>query len=113
MIAFLQDLSSDEVFQAALATAPVGVDDVAETPNELRLFPNPSNGTCNLFFQGRGESEFSLYNVNGALVMNRKVAATTRLHQRIELDTESLVPGMYLVRVTGLNGTSTAKLLVQ
>lgn len=72
----------------------------------LSMYPNPSNNFSNI----RSETplkNISLYSVTGKLVFNQYVDS-----KDYQLDVSSFAKGLYLLKISNLKGSSTAKLVV-
>lgn len=100
VVAFIQNTSTKEVLQAALAPVVVGMEE-NQAGNSLRVFPNPTNGTLNLAFDastGHGNAQIEVFNTLG-----ERVFGTTRAMnggaQRETLDLSSLSNGVYFVNI--------------
>lgn len=100
VVAFVQNVSTKEVVQAALAPVLVGMQE-NEAANTLRVFPNPTNGELNLMFDasmGRGNAQIEVFNTLG----ERVYGVTRALNggaQREVLDLNSLSNGVYFVNI--------------
>ncbi|MCB0767047.1 MAG: Omp28-related outer membrane protein [Flavobacteriales bacterium] len=101
VVAFVQNVSTKEILQAALAPVLVGMEE-NEAGQELRVFPNPTNGALNLMFDasmGSGNASIEVFNTLGERVygINRPLNGGT---QREVLDLSSLNDGVYFVHIT-------------
>lgn len=101
VVAFIQNTSTKEILQAALAPVVVGMEE-NEAGSTLRVFPNPTNGVLNLAFDasmGNGNAQIEVFNTLG-----ERVFGTTRAMnggaQRETLDLSGLTDGVYFVNIT-------------
>lgn len=77
----------------------------------LQIYPNPSKGTVNISsrLQTNGESLFNIYDMNGRLVMSKKID----LNNSAPIDANSLSTGVYVVKITVGDTMYTQKLLME
>ena len=82
-----------------------GVDPGANS--QIRVYPNPvTDGYLNVTSPGNSEKKIEIYNVVGKNVFNQKTSAN-----RIDINT--LKPGVYVLKVTADNRTSSSKLIIK
>lgn len=83
-----------------------------ESPDKLKLFPNPSRGNVSVLGQSISElTSIEVYNILGSRVKN---IATPTINNRFELNLTDLNKGVYLVKLNNKNGNSnTQKLVLQ
>lgn len=62
--------------------------------SDLILFPNPAVETIYINGLNSSHSDLKIYNISGGLVYSQKVNSS-----ELQISVESLVPGLYLVRV--------------
>ncbi|GAA3580182.1 T9SS type A sorting domain-containing protein [Snuella lapsa] len=96
----------------AIATESLGVEGpLPNLKNNLTLFPNPTKDIVNLKFNQISVSTVSItiYNIQGKLAL--KTAGTIQ-NNRTQLNISTLKSGMYFIKVSDGNGTSTRKLIV-
>ncbi|MBL7953028.1 MAG: Omp28-related outer membrane protein [Flavobacteriales bacterium] len=101
VVAFIQNNSTKEIVQAAIAPVAVGMQE-NEAAGNLRVFPNPTNGTVNLAFDASMQSGKATIEVFNAL--GERVFGTTRAlnggAQREALDLSDLNSGVYFVNIS-------------
>lgn len=75
------------------------------------LYPNPTTNT--ITFEANkeltGETVIRIYNSNGALVLGEEFES----QQKMDMDVNTLVPGMYFVDIRNNAGHEMKKLLIQ
>lgn len=101
VVAFIQNVATKEIVQAALAPVIVGMQE-NEAGSTLRVFPNPTNGELNLQFDGaagRGNAQIEVFSTLGERVLGvtRPLSGGT---QREMLDLSNLSNGVYFVNIT-------------
>jgi hypothetical protein len=75
--------------------------------SQIRVYPNPvSDGYLNVTSPGNSEKKIEIYNVVGKNVFNQKTSAN-----RIDINT--LKPGVYVLKVTADNRTTSSKLIIK
>ncbi|NND63887.1 MAG: T9SS type A sorting domain-containing protein, partial [Flavobacteriaceae bacterium] len=82
----------------------LGVND--EDNNRFSMYPNPANNTVNIASTEAGSKLVAVYDVLGKLVINTELNTDT-------LDISRLTSGVYIVKITQGNATSTKKLVVK
>ncbi len=89
-----------------------GIDDVDLTQN-LSISPNPNNGnfTMNLEIPGTASFLYDIVDVNGKVVLSKMEDSSTGLYQK-ELNLESVVPGVYFVRLNIMNQVITQRFII-
>lgn len=73
----------------------VGVNEIEQT---LKVYPNPTSGMLNI--EGEGMTSIEVYNEIGQCVMMKEVNGNA-----VQLNTESLSNGLYIIRVHSADGT--------
>lgn len=74
-----------------------------------RLFPNPANDKVTIQLENGILQEVTIMDMKGSILFTEKNGTTSNL----EVSTNALAKGMYLVKITSENGTAIKKLLVQ
>ena len=69
------------------------------------MYPNPLKGN-NLFIRTQQDSTIKIYNVLGKLILSDTVNSNKN-----KVDVSSLQKGIYLIKVTSGNSTTTKKLI--
>jgi choice-of-anchor B domain-containing protein len=86
--------------------------EISTTPVSLNAFPNPFSSSFYITLHpNRAQTVlYSVYDNEGRLVMNgnENIPSGTTM---LEVPAEALVPGMYVVKVTGENFTGTSRLI--
>ena len=79
-----------------------GAGDEQQHPAGLVTYPNPSNGQFNVSFNCEKEQDciINIYDLSGRMVIEKSISATAG-NNLIEMNSGSLAPGMYLLRLTG------------
>jgi hypothetical protein len=78
----------------------------------FQLFPNPSNGRCNVFLTEpvSGNAVISLRDLNGRMLLEKHIPSGT---ENTAIDVSSLASGVYFCRLIFENTSVTKKLIVQ
>lgn len=106
-------LSSDEVAQIATASPTQVLDNKLNNTNDLSVWPNPANEILYVSYyseNNNGWSEIDLFNVNGNLVLNRKIKHTK---MKIPLDVSNLEPGIYIMKFIAGDKTIRKKIIIE
>lgn len=75
--------------------------------NELSIFPNPANnGVVNITSPLAGDKTIAMYDITGRLVKQAVLTSET-------LDVQALAAGMYVLKISIEDKSSTTKLLIQ
>ena len=78
-----------------------GIADLSETPPNLIVSPNPTNGSLNIMSTDPRPETMTIYDVNGQKVAEGKYTTQT--------DVSSLSAGIYLLEVNGKSGTARSR----
>lgn len=81
--------------------------------DNFRLFPNPARDFANLVFtstQSGGEVHLSLHNATGQMVWSNDLPAMEG-EQQLQVPTDKLPSGLYLLKLSDSNGQQTLKLM--
>jgi hypothetical protein len=112
VVAFVQNNSTKEVLQGAIASMTVGMD---ELDGDIRfgLYPNPTNSTLTLDFDmpEAGTARFEVYDRMGKLVHAQQMSAAPGA-TRGTMDLAHLENGLYHVALVVGDARSTRKVLV-
>jgi len=76
----------------------------------LVLYPNPAKHEINIIHDFYGETEISVYNISGQLVINRYLNESAGLNKQT-LDVSSLTSGIYSVKVRSGNEMKSVKFI--
>ena len=92
--------------------ATASVKNVSNEAATVNIYPNPAQGTINLALTWNEAQPFtvSVFDMNGALVSSWKVGATAQYNTSIATDT--FTSGLYVVSITGANGTISRQVVV-
>ena len=74
--------------------------------SELSIFPNPTNGSVNIKTPLSGVKNIQLYEIMGRQVLSTKLNSDV-------LDVSSVRSGLYLLRISIDNRSSTTKLIIE
>ncbi len=73
----------------------------------FRMFPNPvTSGTLNIYTRNNRSKTVIIYDILGKQVYNRIISATS-------IDVSNIAKGVYILRVTEGENTSSRKLVIQ
>jgi hypothetical protein len=76
--------------------------------NLVRIYPNPSQGRFTIDFSKEGERDITVYSMN-----EQEVYHSHTFSQTNDLDLTNLSSGIYFVRVTGTDGVTIHKIIIQ
>jgi len=79
-----------------------------------RVFPNPTSGLINLYLEQKltSDCELKLFDVNGKLLMNKRINAGFSGNHHIDLGPATLAQGLYLFQLSGDFGVRQKRLSV-
>lgn len=89
------------------------VEDQGISSNEIKMFPNPSNGTIQFSSTGINNlQEFTVYDLTGRVIHQSKYSSSIGYIENtpININTAS---GTYIVKITTTTGTETQKLIIK
>jgi hypothetical protein len=86
---------------------------IIETP-EMSVYPNPSKGQFSVHLNGNksGKASITVLDMNGRIVAQKEVLLTGE-SQDVKFDLSDHAQGIYLVKVVGVEGAKTHKVIVQ
>ena len=87
-----------ETFYGQETTFQTWMENVNELENSVKLYPNPTSSLLNI--EGEGMASVEVYNAVGQRVMTKDVSGNA-----VQVNTESLNNGIYIVRIMGNDGT--------
>lgn len=88
-----------------IATIPLSTDDFST--NNFKIYPNPTAlGYVNISSRSQTVMKINVFDVLGKQVINETVSNN-------RLDVSNLSPGLYIMRVSQDNATTTKKLVIQ
>ena len=79
--------------------------DGLEGLNDVKVYPNPSQGTINI--EASGETEYQLCNSLGQCILSGRFCDETQIHA------ETLSEGVYFLRLAGEQGTQVEKIIIE
>ena len=87
-------------------------DIITESIHKLSIIPNPASQNCYLSTNGRikGKGIIRIFNTSGRSLSVQQVQD---LSMNIELQTDQLMNGFYLITVEGAEGIMHGKLIIQ
>ena len=74
----------------------------------LSVYPNPAENQVTIDFNGLAPSQTAIYNINIYNSMGASVMQKTTTSNSLVQDVSSLKPGMYMVQILDVNGTTVA-----
>jgi hypothetical protein len=107
VVYFVQDATGTYSFVKEKMNA-TSVNDISE--RNLGVYPNPASNEINVIHDFKGDTEFSVYNLAGQLVLQTKNYESAGLNKQI-LDISSIPVGMYTLQVRSGNNVNTVKFL--
>lgn len=92
----------------------VGIEHDMDSPLALLLYPNPNNGQYTIDYTGeKGETlSVTVTDISGKIVLNENWNVNAGNNKR-NLNLVSLPSGIYLTTITGLQGSTTVKIVKQ
>lgn len=90
--------------------APLATDSFTKSPEAI-VYPNPSKGVFNIDFKS-DVNNIKVVDILGKVIYNEDIKETTALTTK-NIDMSRFNNGIYLVRVSNDNGTSTYKVLLE
>jgi len=85
-----------------------GINTLVQNSNELRVYPNPNNGSFNIETTASGLKTIEITDLSGRLIISEKTDATSILMNINHLDN-----GIYQVKVKTENGVDVIKIIKQ
>ena len=116
VVVWLQNSSSLMVYNSTNAVeAPLSVKDVASTGNPISMYPNPAGNLVTLSFNSgnTGNATVRVMDVVGKTVLELPLVSLSSGSNQIQLNTESLVSGIYLVQVNVNGKVNTSQLVIR
>ncbi|MES2680645.1 MAG: T9SS type A sorting domain-containing protein [Bacteroidota bacterium] len=112
VVAFVQNTSTKEVYQAQLFNVPpgpVGISENGVNTSALQVYPNPSSGGFAVCFKNEQFiKSISIFSQLGELVFSEAVNTTTsHITRQIDLST-----GVYLIEFETSSGRQASKLII-
>lgn len=88
----------------------IGLDEINNQPG-MTLYPNPAHNMVNVSLEQKVTEPFTIevYDIRGGL----KTTSTYTASENITLDCSGLVPGLYLVKMTGKDFSTSRKIMIQ
>ena len=108
ILAFVQDTMTREVLNTGTRFDPVALGaGEAAVPQAVRIQPNPATDAAAVFLPGEQVERVEVYSFSG----NRVYTGNETQSEWIDIPVAALLPGIYLVRLTGRNGIYVGKML--
>ena len=98
---------SNEVMGTLTITLESVLGTSEQQTQRLRVFPNPTSGLVTIA-GNFGTTSLEVYNVLGAMVMQRELNA-----EETQMDISNLPSGVYMFRMTGTDGSSVVKKVIK
>jgi hypothetical protein len=109
---FINRYSKTVAYRAGYTSS--GINDISSSSKgDLLVYPNPSNDHVNLVYEMHeaGESQIAIYDLTGRLVQTAAYTSGAGV-QTVPMSTSALSMGMYEVRVSNAESTTSVKLQV-
>lgn len=106
VVAFLQKTIGKEIYQGAIASSPVGIEEAGTTGALGKLYPNPTDGWVLFQYAENADAHIEVVDLLGHTVL--RTDRTLRTGQLNRLDLSALGNGLYVVNVTAANGVRSA-----
>ena len=97
---------TDQVLRL-IPASPVGIENFY-TNNEFHIFPNPTSEQINIRFKKLEKRTIQLIDILGNEILNFETSEV-----QFQLDVSNYPKGIYLVKVTSAEGSSSQKIIVQ
>ncbi len=107
--------TESEIRDAILSCKALGIyDDVKRDSSSHMVFPNPTNGSANLYFSiDQTESiNIEIYDLLGRMHLSTLLLQSRQGMNRINLDCSALEQGLYFIKITSDTKLETIKLVV-
>lgn len=115
VVAFVQNMTTKEIYQAAIATSPASVG-ISEEAAEvgLQVYPNPFSNQTNVYYNVEGTENVTarLYTITGQEVYSNNFGMQTSGTHNFQINAENFAAGMYVMTLTIGNKTVSQKLSV-
>ncbi|RLD85347.1 MAG: hypothetical protein DRJ07_03220 [Bacteroidetes bacterium] len=96
----------------SMANCVTGFEIISNKTEQILIYPNPTNGNnINLNINSNfGLKEISVFDIRGQFIINKLI---NNKNKKINIDTESLRNGVYLIKLRGKNSVLTRKLIIR
>jgi len=83
-------------------------------PLVFEIFPNPSSGIFNLYFEDFSIENFdlSIFDISGKLILDKNYSFTNGISRMVSLNLSSLSKGIYLLKVNANNNSVVKRLII-
>lgn len=107
----VDDVQSGEYTVAVWDKESLGMEQYPESAKTMQVFPNPAEKQVTVEWQGAGDGQIQLYDLQGKLMKQLDFVAA----EKISLSLEGLAQGAYLLKRVDKNGTllGTKKLIIK
>lgn len=115
IVVIVQNRSSREVLQAAYANEFLSNESFAALENNIKLYPNPATDHSTLSFmaQHNGTVNIEILSTNGQVVHHIQSTTSAGEETNVNLPTENLSNGLYIIKIQNGNEFVTKKWTVQ
>ena len=85
----------------------------SQTPADMMIYPNPAQGDFNIAFKADKEEScvINVYDLSGRMLMNKDIV-TSAGNNIVTMNTATLIPGLYIVLISGENTHGQLRLTV-
>lgn len=115
IVAIVQNRSSREVLQATYANEFLSNNSFSALENNIKLYPNPANDFSTLRFTApqSGSVNIEVLSTDGKVVQHIQTSVHAGEDTRINLPTENLANGLYIIKIQNGNEFATKKWTVK
>lgn len=96
-------------------TFTVGINDLIVKNENIKVYPNPTNGEKNINVildnMSKGECNMILSDIMGRIIINRSITIISN-HQELNINLSGIVPGMYFLNFNALQGRTSVAIIV-
>jgi glucose/arabinose dehydrogenase len=108
-------MGSDDINRFIMVIYPDGTTGINDQPgpdNSLKVYPNPANGILHLQAANTAQQvNISMSDINGRAVWQKSFAADHAIQEQI--DTQSLAPGLYFLKINGDKSAEVRKVMIE
>lgn len=93
-----------------IITLYVGEEEVADIESDVKIFPNPTNGSFKVIFEGNMHyDQFMIYNKMGQVIYQSDIDDTNK---SIVVNTDKWSSGIYFIKLKGKDASASKRLIV-
>lgn len=115
VVAFVQNMTTKEIYQAAIATSPtsIGINEEAASIG-LQVFPNPFNNFTNVFYKvdGMENASVRIFDITGQQVYAENLGMQTSGTHNFQINAGNFASGLYVMNLSVGNKTVSHKLSI-